>query len=149
MEIQNLHISDIESLVKELEAININKDEVKNKIIQNIYKKYDLNNPNLFFSDICQFFIQKIGYSNLNLPLETELRIKSYLQQRIYDKLDYNQTFNILTNEFYKSEEYHTFIDNFNKRVHRAFLLQNFKNKNDVIGFLNFCDLDELVLILR
>jgi hypothetical protein len=71
-ETQNI---DIEKIIKEIEEININKDEVKSKIIQNICNKYDLNNPNLFFNDICQFFMEKIGYTNLNLPIETEIQI--------------------------------------------------------------------------
>jgi hypothetical protein len=154
MEIQELNSNSfnkiVEDIVGNIESINLNKDEIKSNIINSIYKKYDLNNPNLFFNDVCQFFFEKIGYSNLNLPIETEMRIKAYLHKKINDeKINYNDSFNILINEFYKSEDYHVFLDNFNKRVNRSFLLHNYKNKNDVYGFLNFCTIDELVTILR
>ena len=140
----------METLTKELEYININKDIIKNDLIQKIIKKYGIDYPDILSTnELGKFFFQKMGYSNLNLPIETEIKIKSYLQNKIINQVNYNDTFNLLISEFYKSKEYQDFLDNFNRKVNRSLILHDYLNKNNIFGFLELCDIDELILILK
>ena len=132
---------EIDNINNKLSNINIftNKDE----LITEIKIKYNNNQAN----NIVQYFYDRLGYKNINMPNEKEFQIKNYLNKKINTNLieNYsNKTINELILEFYKSNDYSNFIQDFNKKLSRSLFLYKYITSYDIEGFLENCNMDEL-----
>lgn len=132
---------EIDNINQELSKISIGTK--KEELINEIKNKYNF----IQVDNIVQYFYDRLGYNNINMPLEKELRIKNYLSKKINNSSIDNyshKTINQLIQEFYRSSDYNDFIHDFNKKLSRSLFLHNYITSSDIEGFLDNCNIDEL-----
>ena len=115
----------------------------KNNLINEIEMKYN----SIQVDNIVQYLYNRLGYNNINMPIEKEIYIKNFLNKTIStNSIDIysHKTINQLIQEFHRSPEYEIFINNFNQKLSRSVRLYNYVPIIDIKGFLDNCNLVEL-----
>lgn len=122
---------------------NISLENNKEQLIKNIKSKYN----NAKSDNIVQHFYERLGYTNINLPKEKEIKIKQFIHSKV-DKSSVDELSNIsmteYLKEFHSNKEYSELLTNFNNKLSRALFLHKYIDKHDSIGFLENCTNDEL-----
>lgn len=132
---------EIDNISNKLVSIQITSQ--KEDLINEIKNKYN----HIQVDNIVQYFYDRLGYNNINMPIEKEIRIKNYLNKKINTNspFQYSQkTIQELINEFYRSPDYSEFIQEFNKKLSRSLFLHGYIPAVDVEGFLDNCNINEL-----
>ncbi len=94
----------IDNIINKMKEINIQREELIN----------ELNNNN----NSINYYYEKMGYNNLNMPKEK----KNILKENLND-----------------------FENTFNNKLARSIILHKYIIENDKIGFLNKCTYEELL----
>lgn len=122
---------------------NISLENQKEKLINIIKNKYS----NIESDNIVQHFYERLGYTNINLPKEKEIKIKQFIHSKVdkssVDELT-NSSMTEYLKEFHSNKEYSELLSSFNTKLSRALFLHKYIDKHDSIGFLENCTEDEL-----
>ncbi len=122
---------------------NISLENTKEQLIKNIKSKYN----NVETDNIVQHFYERLGYTNINLPKEKEIKIKQFIHSKI-DKSSMDEISNTniseYLKEFHSNKQYGELLSNFNNKLSRALFLHKYIEKQDANGFLENCTQDEL-----
>lgn len=128
-------------IINKFDIMNITSQ--RENLINEIKNKYN----NIQVDNLVQYFYDRLGYNNINMPIEKEIYIKNYLNKKINTNsiINYShKTINQLILEFYRSNEYEQFVNDFNKKLSRSLFLHNYIPISDIEGFLENCNFEEL-----